>query len=863
MLHQLHIADKKLPYGVACLKHTLLFSPSDPTPQESNVCTNSRLSGSGDYFRALPELRKRLYDTIADSPMAPRRPNPDIDDYEWMTEHFKSMSYLDQIALICLAAGLRECRAAVCLEYQEKLQKVVPVCHSWPGLRDWVLCIISCSLHTIRDIKSSSAQVVPGNGKDGSKQDSVAPMEDESKSGLSICRALSDHELLKRCWAHLTACIMLTTPPEAKLDRSWDLTGMPDAEILDKPANGGGSIGGPRPDQEIYSFDWTTVSSRSCPRFPRPNIYTQSFDLSQQGSAAGPSVDVGEVFQLVAWFRNIARNDVGGEPVNAPSWHACDFIPVSTIAVGEASGKIKELGFCHQRIWEVVKNSYDGVFGLVPLMGALEHFPWLRHKGHKSCTSGFCEYATQNFTSVTQLHKCPDTKKCILTTGKMFDQILLVAALEDDTMTTAWALDGISLVAKGKSYLAVSHVWSDGTGAGAWQAGQVNSCLWDFFKGIASSHGCDGVWWDTVCIPQDKAARSTALNNMHRNYTAAEYTVVHDLYLVDIEWKDDGSPCIALVLSPWFTRGWTALELLLSKRVFILFRQGDGYTLKDLDMEVLAQHQFLDSHAHWIATDAVKRLRHADNTFKSISDLLSVLQARYCSWNRDQSIIAGLMCGLTDHVELLEQDITKQVLLKIRKIGQNCLLHGLPTMSDPGFSWCPPRFIDIPSGGRSDSLWVQSNGTLSGKWEIWYIPSKFNVDRGMIWPSSTDTCVRTQVQWALQEPEKCVILTCDTYDSQGVLVRLKAYNDRPREDNFSYEDLHNKHLYCEYIGVVNVSPSEIRKPRFRIIRNVVIGYEPGMIDVGVMDWERDDFEYQRDKGPEKAELHRYLYGRFR
>lgn len=68
----------------------------------------------------------------------------------------------------------------------------------------------------------------------------------------------------------------------------------------------------------------------------------------------------------------------------------------------------------------------------------------------------------------------------------MFNRSLLLAALEDPTMTTVWSLDGMSLVPKGKSFLAVSHVWSDGTGVGSWKAGEVNSCLWEFFKEEAS-----------------------------------------------------------------------------------------------------------------------------------------------------------------------------------------------------------------------------------------------------------------------------------------------------------------------------------------------------------------------------------------
>ena len=611
---------------------------------------------------------------------------------------------------------------------------------------------------------------------------------------------------------------------------------------------------------------------------PRPNLNMQTFDPLQE-NGDGTSVDVAEVFQLVMWFRHVTRNDHGGLTVDAPFWYDDDFIPVASTAVSKASAKIRKLGFCQQRVWEVVTNRIDGVPELVPFVSALECFPQLRHNKHKSCipgdnhksctagddnksctpgedhescTPGFCEYATLNFTSVDQLHKCSN-KGCGLTTEDMFEQSLLVEALKDPAKTTAWALDGKSLVARGTSYLAVSHVWSDGTGAGKWEAGHVNKCLWQFFVDQATRLECVGVWWDAVCIPRDKAARSIALNNMHDNYKFAKYTMVHDLYLAGVEWEsDDGSPCIALVLSPWFTRGWTALELFLSETVFILFREGNGYTLKDLDKEVLAQHQILHSHAHWIATDAIKRLRFVpptfDNgqepvtptfdhgqepvtptfdygqepvtpTFHHGQDLLSALRGRYTSWSRDKSIIAGLMCGLTTHVSLPEQDITKEIVRSLKTISYDSLLHGLPTMSEPEFSWCPPRFVDIPSstspGSRSAFLTVQDDGMLSGYWKVWYMPDKSYVDRKMIWSSSTDIYVWTQVQWTLQNFEQCLILTCDTYDSQGLLVRPRY---RTEQDG----------LHSEYIGPVNFSQSGIRKARLTEDTHVFIGYKPYM-----------------------------------
>lgn len=62
---------------------------------------------------------------------------------------------------------------------------------------------------------------------------------------------------------------------------------------------------------------------------------------------------------------------------------------------------------------------------------------------------------------------------------------------------------------------------------------------------------------------------------MHLNYSNAAATLVHDEYLMEYRWADDGGPCLALVLSPWFTRGWTALELIMLKTVLVLYKGED------------------------------------------------------------------------------------------------------------------------------------------------------------------------------------------------------------------------------------------------------------------------------------------------
>lgn len=47
-------------------------------------------------------------------------------------------------------------------------------------------------------------------------------------------------------------------------------------------------------------------------------------------------------------------------------------------------------------------------------------------------------------------------------------------------------------------YMAISHVWADGTGKGN-TPGRVNECLFDFFARLARSRDlrCHGIWWES------------------------------------------------------------------------------------------------------------------------------------------------------------------------------------------------------------------------------------------------------------------------------------------------------------------------------------------------------------------------------
>ena len=271
VLHQLHITDKKLPRGLACLKHTLLRSPSHTSSQESNTCTNSGLSSrplDGYRWRSHSRLalQERLYDTIAESPIVHHGPKGDKDCYASQKKIFKSMSYLDQIAIVCLASGVHACQAPDCLQYREKLEELVPLCDSWLGLRDWVLCIVSCSLRTIRD-RSKTHRIVNGRRYRIVEGDKIPP-DEASQNGLAACDdGFETPEILARCRAHLATCILLTRTTAPSTRFGFDIVEWLGLETREGTSDKSGSIDGSRPGQNIYSVEWMeSVSSRCCPR---------------------------------------------------------------------------------------------------------------------------------------------------------------------------------------------------------------------------------------------------------------------------------------------------------------------------------------------------------------------------------------------------------------------------------------------------------------------------------------------------------------------------------------------------------------------------------------------------------------------
>jgi ankyrin repeat protein len=391
-----------------------------------------------------------------------------------------------------------------------------------------------------------------------------------------------------------------------------------------------------------------------------------------------------------------------------------------------------EYGLCPNRMWAVARGLEEGLESLLVLFPPTdmelrgifgrqgEHDEQQKEERdlHRECTFGVCEQSQINFTSISQRHESPSCRpdEHCQTLDRLFPRAVLEKAVKKNG-PTAWLLNGAATIREGQRYMAISHVWSDGTGTGAWDELKVNRCLFHFFRKLARDYGCQGIWWDTICIPGKKELRTKVLANMHVNYEKAEVTLVHDCFLRKLPWVNAEIACIAILMSPWFSRGWTALELAKAKRnVKIAFR-GEGRPLiKDLDEDILVGKRSGSTDRHRLASYAIAKLREGLNT---IDDLLVVLGSRHTSWAKDTAIISALLVGSPIEGNERQQIIYQKILKKIGALHHGHLFHCLPTISN-GLGWSPISIFDMPlePAKARETLRVNSNGEAIGSWKV-------------------------------------------------------------------------------------------------------------------------------------------------
>lgn len=524
----------------------------------------------------------------------------------------------------------------------------------------------------------------------------------------------------------------------------------------------------------------------------------------------GPAVEVVDICNVIFWMLDIQR-ELDLVPTDYKGWDH-QFVPKRLIlpSIENSLEDLRGMEICKQRVWNLINLSERKSSELPTFINTLKRST-IQEAKHDLCSQTKCQLANIDTATTEQLCKCRQKpcKQYQCPNQKVADEILSDKRLSTEKIT-AWCTKDNSLLYRlfgwrrlvypTESYMAISHVWSDGTGVGRKSNGTVNGCLFDYFARIADRLSCKGIWWDTLSIPGEPKARTEALSNMHENYKRAQVTVVHDLFLLTREYTDPESACLALVLSPWFARGWTALEFAKSDNVKVLFR---GRTptepdIRDLDEEILAKGPRDSSRTHWLATCAITRLRQS---LHNLTDILAVIRPRSTSWIRDRTIIPSLLAEVSKRDFSRTESEMTQTLIKhyFDSVPHTALLHGCPTMTEyGGFSWCPTTLDEMPIDVRRDldydkldpitpTLFVdREDGSVRGKW---YARPLYEVDMaiGTLKSLGKDIAAMIKIEVALHHWSHCLLLYHElNSDGPALLVmaiKESNYDTDNSEDN--------------------------------------------------------------------------------
>ncbi|MCJ1374270.1 hypothetical protein MMC20_005502 [Loxospora ochrophaea] len=492
------------------------------------------------------------------------------------------------------------------------------------------------------------------------------------------------------------------------------------------------------------------------------------------------SVDLFEICELINWMSTVNS-------------HLYPFLRsqlplrthISKQKIVDATHTAYKVGICQNRLWNLTVGGGEREEVDLPILMMMveERFAqFLKHRGqenHESCNAEVCRFGSIDSTRVKQLHKCP-AKDC----GKPL--LFPPSEFEKPYKRFIWWTDDIentknaAYVVKEESqrqYMAISHVWSDGTGGGVQGKNLVNRCLWTYFKGVAQTLGCTAIWWDTICIPSERIARQKAIGKMHENFKQAAHTIIHDQYLVQLPWTEDGNPCLALLLSPWFTRAWTSLELMMTgkEKVSVIFRHPNDptqYVIKNLKNDILAHHPAFFSRGHWVASSLLTQLR--EQQFHCIGDIFKLLKTKSTSWPRDLMVVAAIMTGHDPKVETpgFIAHTTREIILSLVEIEESFLYHGHATMTQKGgFSWCPFSLLDgavLTNTDRPERVYVDEDGAVCGDWAYRALSIE---DAKKVQPYSFHISVDWQIRVALERWKKCQLLqNTHNINMQALLV---------------------------------------------------------------------------------------------
>jgi hypothetical protein len=238
------------------------------------------------------------------------------------------------------------------------------------------------------------------------------------------------------------------------------------------------------------------------------------------------------------------------------------------------------------------------------------------------------------------------------------------------------------------SFLAFSHVWSDGLGSTTEDG--MPECQVEYLTEIALKVTGTPLFW----IDSLHTARKRAISMMAETYKAAGFTVVLDSGIKNCDFKKSlETRMLALSLSTWQERLWTLQESSLSRNIVFVF-ENDIVLAETIAQEsnakiyrpvIMTMQILLDNLSNWSEDGRV-----------TIGGLQRNLFRRTSSKPDDESLAVAPFLGIkvSQLLDVHGDERMARFWRGARLVPKSIILHNLPKIAQDGYRWAPKSLMN-------------------------------------------------------------------------------------------------------------------------------------------------------------------------
>ncbi|KAL0257662.1 hypothetical protein SLS55_006825 [Diplodia seriata] len=287
------------------------------------------------------------------------------------------------------------------------------------------------------------------------------------------------------------------------------------------------------------------------------------------------------------------------------------------------------------------------------------------------------------------------------------------------------------------TYVALSHVWSDGLGNPHENA--MPQCQLEAIDGLVRDLNPDDAeqipfWIDTLCCPTGSSdARRIAIQKMRDTYAGANKVLVLDSTLRSISTTGRSVAELALYIysSSWAARLWTFQEGALPDRLIFQFSDATLDSKKILSTAEGFEFNFKNG---WGSAYDVYRIFvqiRGNNRHFEHSDNSNIINFEWCAIafsKRTTSVQddeALCLASLTDQdpgplLNSRGQDRMKQFWSQLTNVSEKWMYHTLSRLDLVGFRWAPRTLLGAgtPGGYHDSRATPTSRGLLVSAYSI-------------------------------------------------------------------------------------------------------------------------------------------------